>query len=60
MPVLLKVIGRGALVVLRDWLPKVRLAVERLATAAVPTPVPVRFTACGLPGALSVILTAAE
>ena len=37
------------------WLAKVRLDGERLATATVP--VPVRFTLCGLPLALSVRVT---
>jgi len=39
------------------WLPKARLVGERLARAAVP--VPERLTVCGLPLALSVILTEA-
>lgn len=43
LPVLLKVTETSELVVVRDWLPKVRLVLERLATGAVPTPVPVRL-----------------
>ena len=41
------------------WLPKVRLVGERLALAAVVTPVPERLTLCVFPGALSVRVTAA-
>lgn len=41
LPVLLKVTESEALVVLTDWLPKVRLLVERLTTGALPVPVPV-------------------
>ena len=40
-----------------DWLPKARLVGERLTRAAVP--VPVRLTVCGLPLALSVMLSEA-
>ena len=40
-----------------DWLPKVRLVAVRL--TAGPLPVPVRLTVCGLPVALSVMITAA-
>jgi hypothetical protein len=60
LPVLPRVTVRGALVVVRDWLPKARLVGDRPATAAVPAPVPVRVIICGLPGALSVMFTAAE
>jgi len=56
-PVLLRVMGCTALVVPRVWLPKVRLVAVRLTTGAVP--VPVRLTVCGLPLALSVMLTEA-
>ena len=57
VPVLLRVTVCAALVVLTNWLPKERLAGERLATGAVP--VPERLTDCGLPLALSVMLTEA-
>ena len=57
LPVLLRVTVWAALVVPRDWLPKVRLVAVRL--TAGPLPVPVRLAVCGLPLALSVILTEA-
>ena len=41
------------------WLPKARLLGERPATAAAPAPVPVKLMVCGLPAALSEMLTAA-
>ena len=41
------------------WLPKARLVGERLTRAAVPVPVPERLTVCGLPLALSVMVTEA-
>ena len=47
----------AVLLVPTDWLPKARLVGERLAKAAVP--VPERLTVCGLPLALSVMLTEA-
>jgi hypothetical protein len=56
-PVLLRVTPSAALVVPTFWLPNVRLAGERLIAAA--TPVPVRLTVCGLPAALSEMLTVA-
>jgi len=56
-PVLLRVTLCAALVVPTFWLLNVRLAGERLVAAA--APVPVRLTICGLPAALSEILTAA-
>ena len=59
LPVLLRVRVWAALVVPTDWLAKVRLVGERLATPAVPAPVPERLTVCGLPLALSVMLTEA-
>ncbi len=59
VPVLLRVTVWAVLVTPTDWLPKARLVGERLATAAVPVPVPERFTVCGLPLALSVMLTEA-
>jgi hypothetical protein len=58
-PVLVRMTGKAPLVVPSDWLPKVKLVVERPATAAVPTPVPVRDIICGLPLALSVTATEA-
>jgi hypothetical protein len=57
LPVLLTVIAWAALVTPMDWLPKVRLDGETLATAAVP--VPQRLTVWGLPLALSVTLSEA-
>ena len=57
LPVLLRVRVWAALVVPTDWLAKVRLVGERLTTAA--APVPERLTVCGLPLALSVMLTEA-
>ena len=56
-PVLLRVTLCAVLVVPTFWLLNVKLVAERLAAAAVP--VPVRFTVCGLPAALSEILTVA-
>jgi hypothetical protein len=57
LPVFCSVKVWAALVVPRLRLLKVRLVVVTLATGALP--VPVRFTVCGLPWALSVMLTAA-
>ena len=57
LPVLLRVTVCAVLVTSTAWLPKARLVGERLATAAVP--VPERLTICGLPLALSVMLTEA-
>ena len=57
LPVLLRVTACAVLVVPTDWLPKARLVGERLATGAVP--VPERLTVCGLPLALSVMITEA-
>ena len=54
-PVLLKITLSATLIVPTFWLPNVRLVGERLAVAA--TPVPVRLTICGLPAALSEMLT---
>src|SRR5712692_2717892 len=60
LPVLVSVTVCAALVVLIVWLANVRLAGDRLtAGAAVEVPVPVRPTECGLPLALSVMVTAA-
>ena len=57
LPVLLRVTVCAVLGVPTDWLPKARLVGERLTRAAVP--VPERLTVCGLPLALSVMLTEA-
>ena len=59
LPVLLSMTLRGGLDVDMDWVPEVRLFVERLATGALPTPVPVRVINCGLPAALSKMATEA-
>src|ERR1019366_4203866 len=59
LPILVRVTVRVLLVV-TDWLPKGKLLVERLATAAGPTPAPVRLILCGLPLALFLIATEAE
>jgi hypothetical protein len=56
-PVLLRVKDWVALVVPRFWLAKVRLEVVMPATG--PLPVPLKFMVCGLPAALSVMLTTA-
>ena len=56
---LVNVAVRAELVVPTGWLPKVKLVVESVATGAVPTPVPLRGTVCGLPAALSVMTTEA-
>jgi hypothetical protein len=56
-PVLFSVTVWPALVVPRFWLVKVRLVGVAAATGALP--VPVRVTVCGLPPALSVMLTEA-
>jgi len=57
LPVLLKVTLCAVLVTSTDWLPKARLVGERLTTAAVP--LPEKLTVCGLPVALSEMLTEA-
>ncbi len=57
LPVFVSVTFCAALVVPTSWLAKVRLAADRLTTGAVP--VPVRLMVCGLPAALSVMLTEA-
>ena len=54
-PVLLRVTLCAALVVPTFWLVNVKVVAERLAVAAVP--VPVRLAVCGLPAALSEMLT---
>ena len=57
LPVLLRVRVRTVLCLPTDWLPKARLVAERLTTGA--APVPERLTFCGLPLALSEMLTQA-
>jgi galactitol-specific phosphotransferase system IIB component len=57
LPLLLRVAVCAALLVPTDWFPKERLVGERPSSGAVP--VPERLTACGLPMALSVMLTEA-
>ena len=57
LPLLVRVTVCAVLVVPTGWFPKARLVEERLTTAAVP--VPERLTVCGLPLALSVMLTEA-
>ena len=64
LPVLLKVTVCAVLVISTAWLPKARLVGERLTRAAAPVsavcvPVPERLTVCGLPLALSVMITEA-
>ena len=60
LPVLVSVTVCAALVVPTCWLAKVRLALDReTAGAATLLPLPVRLTVCGLPAALSVIVTLA-
>ena len=58
VPLLVNVTGLAALVVPTVWLPKLRLVGDSVTAGALATaPVPVRLTVCGLPGALSVIVT---
>ncbi len=57
LPVLVSVTDCDALGVLIVWLANVKLAGDRLTTGAVPEPVPLRTIACGLPVALSVMVT---
>ena len=59
-PVLLRTTVSAPLAVPTDWLPKVKLVVERPATAAFPTPEPVRGIICGLLGALSEMVNEAD
>lgn len=59
-PVLVRVTARGELCVPTDWLPKARLVADRSTMAPVPEPGPVSVIICGLPLALSVMLTTAE
>jgi hypothetical protein len=57
LPVLLSLTVYAVLRVPTGWLPKARLVGERLTKAVVP--VPKKLTVCGLPLALSVMLTEA-
>jgi hypothetical protein len=57
LPVSFRVTDCAELVVPRFWLPKARVLADRLAVGFVP--VPVRLTGCGLPAALSEIITVA-
>ena len=59
LPVLLRVTVCVVLVVPTGWLPKGRLVGERLTRAAAGVPLPERLTVCGLPLALSVMLSEA-
>ena len=57
MPELVSVTFCAALGVFTVWLPKLRLAVDKVTAGAfAAVPVPVRLTVCGLPLALSVIV----
>ena len=53
-PEFVNVTDCAALVVFKAWLPNVKLVGDRFTPGAVP--VPVRFTVCGLPAALSVMV----
>jgi hypothetical protein len=57
-PVLLNVTTCGALALPTAWLAKLKLLTERLTEGGGFEPVPDSPTECGLPGALSVIVTA--
>jgi len=59
VPVLASVTVWAELMVPTAWLPKATLLGLRL-TAGRATPVPVRLTLCGLPEALSVMVSAAD
>ena len=60
LPVLVKVTDCDPLVVFNVWLANVRLGPDKLTTgAAAPAPVPLSVKECGLPPALSVMVTAA-
>jgi hypothetical protein len=59
LPVLVTVTVWMGLVEPTTWLVKVRLAGDRLAPGVV-VPVPLRATVCGLPGALSMMVIAAD
>jgi hypothetical protein len=55
LPVLLRFTSLDALVVPTGWVPKFRFVVDKTATG--PTPMPPSATVCGLPGALSVMMS---
>lgn len=60
LPVLVSVTVCDPLVVFNVWLPNVRLEADKLTTGAgALAPVPLRGMECGLPAALSVMVTAA-
>jgi hypothetical protein len=60
LPLLVSVTGCTALVVLTSWFPKLKLVGLRLTAGAdAVVPEPLNATDCGLPGALSVIVTLA-
>jgi hypothetical protein len=61
LPVLVSVTDCDPLVVFSVWLANVRLELERFtAGAEAPAPVPLRLMDCGLPEALSVMVTDAK
>ena len=60
VPVLVNVTGLAALVVFTIWFPNASDVGDRLTTGTRVTPVPVNAMLCGLPLALSVIVTDAE
>jgi hypothetical protein len=61
LPLLVSVTVRAALVVLTCWFPKLKLVGLRLTTGAdAVVPEPLNATDCGLPDALSVIVTLAN
>ena len=59
LPVLVRVTPCALLLLPTAWLANVKLAGVKLAVAAVAVPVPVKATVCGLPVALSVMVTEA-
>ena len=56
VPELVRVMVCAELATPTVWLPKLRLVGAKVTPGTAATPVPVRFTTCGLPGALSVIV----
>src|SRR5579863_4918975 len=61
LPVLVSVTDSDPLVEFNVWLPNVRLEPDRLTVgAATVVPVPLSVKVCGLPAALSVMVTAAD
>ena len=59
LPGLVRVAVCEALVVPTTWLPKLRLAGDKVTVPATVAPVPLRATLCGLPVALSLMLSEA-